>query len=101
MNVDVPEVTSLFEVIQGLEESTGPFRRSRVLEVLKTFELPHIKAFHINFTVETSVGDVDGEETVMSMYCNCNDNLLTSHACNEGKGVIEVSAFALGEVIGH
>src|SRR5271163_3988904 len=31
----------------------------------------------------------------------CNDNSLASHACNRGKGVIEVSAFALGEALGH
>jgi hypothetical protein len=63
--------------------------------------LPHIKAFHVNFTVEVGVGDVNGEQAMVSVCGICNDNLLASHACNGGKGVMEVSAFALGEVLGH
>src|SRR5271163_4100718 len=38
---------------------------------------------------------------MMSVCGICNDNLLASHACNGGKGVMEVSAFALGETLGH
>src|SRR5271163_3987793 len=37
----------------------------------------------------------------MPVCGNCNDNLLASHVCNRGKGVMEVSAFALGEALGY
>jgi hypothetical protein len=63
--------------------------------------LPHIEAFCVNFTVEVSVGDIDGEEAVKSVYYNYNDNLLVSHVCNGGKGVMEVGAFALGKTLGY
>ena len=37
----------------------------------------------------------------MFVCSNCNDNLLTCHACNRGKGVMKVGAFALDEALGY